>query len=231
MTEKDFVCISCGCEQLKVASENRLICTSCGVVHEFTETGNLSIVEGICPECGYTNDCGNRFCGKCGYSLFRTCPECDTQFQWFIAFCPGCGANYRKSMTHLKKIQAERAAAGKELSDIQTEEERRIEEKLRVEEEVAQKMDRWAVTKRKFTRRIVILMLPAFLLLFSAIGLYLQFYLPSLMRAVVEWSFLVSLVLFLPCTIYAITKTRRLLTGEKILKRRFSAFRRNRPKE
>ena len=45
-----------------------------------------------CPNCGFDNPPGNRFCGKCGNMVSKTCPACGTQNPVQFDFCGNCGA-------------------------------------------------------------------------------------------------------------------------------------------
>ena len=52
--------------------------------------------KGRCPNCGYKNDEGIKFCQKCGQSLAaeapKTCIACGAQLALGIRFCGECGA-------------------------------------------------------------------------------------------------------------------------------------------
>jgi membrane protease subunit (stomatin/prohibitin family) len=44
-----------------------------------------------CPQCGYANPPGARFCTNCGYMLGRRCPQCNSVNQPGARFCMNCG--------------------------------------------------------------------------------------------------------------------------------------------
>ena len=50
----------------------------------------------ICPKCG--NEVGNyeRFCTKCGSSLYIECPKCGTRLDKSAEFCSNCGAKCKR---------------------------------------------------------------------------------------------------------------------------------------
>ena len=128
-------------------------------------------------------------------------------------------------MAHHEKIRLEKVAAEKAEIIGREEAQEHADEINTGEEDIRQKMERWAQIRRKFARKIIVLMFPAFLLLVSAFAYYMQAYLPLFLLPVIKWALLVSLVLFLPCTVYAVVKARRLLLGDRILKNRYRSFR------
>ncbi|TMK29793.1 MAG: hypothetical protein E6G61_08700, partial [Actinobacteria bacterium] len=44
-----------------------------------------------CPECGFDNPEGFRFCGSCGASFGQTCPFCGADVPQGFRFCGSCG--------------------------------------------------------------------------------------------------------------------------------------------
>ena len=44
-----------------------------------------------CPQCGFDNPIGARFCGRCGAKLGNLCPSCGTSNPEGFAFCGTCG--------------------------------------------------------------------------------------------------------------------------------------------
>ncbi len=44
-----------------------------------------------CPNCGFENPEGFRFCGSCGVSLVQTCPKCGAEAPPGMRFCGSCG--------------------------------------------------------------------------------------------------------------------------------------------
>jgi uncharacterized membrane protein YvbJ len=46
-----------------------------------------------CPECGFDNKEGSKFCGQCGASLIRYCPQCGGEIPSGASSCEHCGAN------------------------------------------------------------------------------------------------------------------------------------------
>jgi ribosomal protein S27AE len=225
MEDRDLVCPGCGCTQLEGVTENRFRCESCGATNSFDSSGELQIIEEICPSCGFLNEEQSRFCGKCGTPFFRECPDCGGAVRWFNSFCPDCGADYAKRMVHHEKIRLEKAAAEKARIIEREEAQEQADVISTGEEDIRQKMERWAQTRRKFAKRIIVLMVPAFLLLVSAFAFYMQAYLPLFLLPFIKWALLVSLALFLPCTVHAIVKARRLLLGDRILKNKYRSFR------
>ena len=47
----------------------------------------------ICPECGFENPEGMKFCGKCGTVLVKTCPSCAFTSPPELNFCGSCGTD------------------------------------------------------------------------------------------------------------------------------------------
>jgi uncharacterized OB-fold protein len=45
-----------------------------------------------CPQCGYVNPPGAKFCINCGYMLGRRCPQCGSVNPPEAKFCMNCGA-------------------------------------------------------------------------------------------------------------------------------------------
>lgn len=45
-----------------------------------------------CPQCGFDNPAGTKFCGQCGTKLGTACPSCGTLNPEGFAFCGTCGA-------------------------------------------------------------------------------------------------------------------------------------------
>ncbi len=45
-----------------------------------------------CPECGYENATGQKFCGECGAGLASRCPRCGTVIPLGQKFCGECGS-------------------------------------------------------------------------------------------------------------------------------------------
>jgi len=225
MEDMDLVCPGCGCTRLEGVTENRFRCESCGAVQSVDQSGTLQIIEEICPSCGFLNEERVRYCGKCGTPFFRECPDCGGAVRWFNNFCPDCGADYTKRTAHHEKIRLEKAAAEKVRITEREEAQEQADVISTGEEDIRQKMEKWAQTRRKFAKRIIVLMVPAFLLLVSAFAFYMQAYLPLFLLPFIKWALLVSLVLFLPCTVHAVVKTRRLLLGDRILKNKYRSFR------
>ena len=40
-----------------------------------------------CPNCGFENEAGRKFCGECGSGLARPCPSCGTPNAPSMKFC------------------------------------------------------------------------------------------------------------------------------------------------
>ena len=45
-----------------------------------------------CPQCGFENAAGRKFCGGCGAPLARTCPSCGAANEPDVRFCGECGS-------------------------------------------------------------------------------------------------------------------------------------------
>ncbi len=45
-----------------------------------------------CPNCGFENEAGRKFCGECGSALARPCPSCGTPNAPGMKFCGECGS-------------------------------------------------------------------------------------------------------------------------------------------
>jgi len=48
-------------------------------------------MEWVCPKCGFDNEKGSSFCGKCGGSLKKSCLKCKAEIRWDLVYCPECG--------------------------------------------------------------------------------------------------------------------------------------------
>src|SRR3972149_572097 len=46
-----------------------------------------------CPQCGFDNPGGTKFCGQCGTKLGTACRSCGTVNPEGFAFCGTCGAS------------------------------------------------------------------------------------------------------------------------------------------
>ncbi|MGB9704530.1 MAG: zinc-ribbon domain-containing protein, partial [Pyrobaculum sp.] len=46
----------------------------------------------VCPQCGYVNPPGAKFCINCGYMLGKKCPQCGFVNPPDAKFCMNCGA-------------------------------------------------------------------------------------------------------------------------------------------
>ncbi|MDP9340741.1 MAG: zinc-ribbon domain-containing protein, partial [Actinomycetota bacterium] len=45
-----------------------------------------------CPNCGFENEAGRKFCGECGSALARLCPSCGAPNAPSMKFCGQCGS-------------------------------------------------------------------------------------------------------------------------------------------
>jgi class 3 adenylate cyclase len=61
-----------------------------------------------CHDCGHENAPGQRFCGACGHSLFRTCAACGEENPPSFNFCGGCGHPLAPSARAVAALEGER---------------------------------------------------------------------------------------------------------------------------
>ncbi len=57
----------------------------------------------ICGYCGQENTSTRSFCGRCGQSLWETCPECRTPYRHGEKFCGNCGTDLERLFSERRK--------------------------------------------------------------------------------------------------------------------------------
>lgn len=83
-------CPQCGAQ----LESNRTLCEHCGTNVRLSDDKQQFVGLGIaCPECGTTNQFGDKHCGGCGYSLISVCPipSCHEENNVWRKFCRKCG--------------------------------------------------------------------------------------------------------------------------------------------
>ena len=69
----------------------------------------MSNETGKCPNCGSPIKDDDKFCGKCGFNLFKKCYRCGKEISVSNRFCPHCGTdNSIESITNIKKEKSEK---------------------------------------------------------------------------------------------------------------------------
>lgn len=73
-----------------------IICPNCGFKNpsgqKFCGSCGQSLQPGImCPKCGKINPVGQSFCGECGTKLVKICPKCGNENDLSQKFCGECG--------------------------------------------------------------------------------------------------------------------------------------------
>jgi class 3 adenylate cyclase len=63
-----------------------------------------------CPQCGFENAAGRKFCGGCGAPLARTCPSCGAANEPGMRFCGECGSALAEDAAPPPAPTAERGA-------------------------------------------------------------------------------------------------------------------------
>lgn len=90
-----ITCPRCGGPDLTEITWNRRRCNHCGTESVLSEDRTrLELIGSECAECGFNNDRGATYCGKCGAALAKICPKCLSEMRLDLAFCPKCGCDY-----------------------------------------------------------------------------------------------------------------------------------------
>ncbi len=89
-------CPSCGSPELTKVNFEDYKCENCGTKSKLSEDQkSLIIQQGYsCPNCGFINESGTSFCGKCGEKLTKVCEQCGEAVRTELDFCPKCGGKY-----------------------------------------------------------------------------------------------------------------------------------------
>lgn len=100
-------CPSCGSPELTKLNYQEYKCESCGTKSKLSEDQkSLIIQQGYsCSNCGFVNESGTSFCGKCGKNLTKFCESCGEAVRTELDFCPKCGSkSFYESITGLVDV-------------------------------------------------------------------------------------------------------------------------------
>jgi hypothetical protein len=85
-------CPACGSPDLLQLNEKEYSCKNCDTKSRISENNNYLVMIGNnCPECGFRNEPGDRFCGNCGQKLVKYCVNCGAEVLFDRKFCSNCG--------------------------------------------------------------------------------------------------------------------------------------------
>ena len=152
---ESITCPLCGATEFEEIGEDRFRCNYCGAtsIQSKQLNGKLTILEWVCPKCGFDNEKGTAFCGECGTDLTQKCLSCLEKIRWDRKFCPKCGANIKeKEAAH--KLELERKVAEakrnnealsleKKKREQQEKEQRQAREKREKAKQELKKKNRW----------------------------------------------------------------------------------------
>lgn len=90
-------CPGCGGSDLERVADREYVCEHCRTRAVLSSDARVLVLAGSrCPECGFLNDAGARFCGKCGSSLTKQCPSCSADVSLELRFCSDCGHDFTR---------------------------------------------------------------------------------------------------------------------------------------
>ena len=119
MKATQLKCPSCGSTDLEKLKWNEYRCTHCNSTLRLdSEQKRLELTSWACPECGFGNAVGQRFCSQCGTKLTKPCPRCRTENYLDVRYCGSCGFAFklRKAYSHL---EAKLASLRQRLAQLQ----------------------------------------------------------------------------------------------------------------
>ena len=137
MEATQLKCPSCGSTDLEKLKWNEYRCSHCGSGLRLDSEGKrLELAVWACPECGFGNAVGQRFCSQCGTKLTKACPRCRIENYLDVQYCGSCGfafklwkaysqlegrlASLRQWLAQLQAHQAARRAAQRRESESST---------------------------------------------------------------------------------------------------------------
>ncbi|MGA9347327.1 MAG: zinc ribbon domain-containing protein [Anaerolineae bacterium] len=95
MKTTQLKCPACGSTDLEKLRWNEYRCSHCESGLKLDSEGkNLELVGWACPECGFGNSVGQRFCSQCGTNLSKHCPLCRTENHFNVRYCGSCGFGF-----------------------------------------------------------------------------------------------------------------------------------------
>ena len=106
--QADPICPNCGSDRMTETDYLQYRCTSCGARSaHIGGSSDLSILQWICPKCGYENPRGVMCCMGCGVNLTKPCFHCGATLRWHLRRCPACRAVFREGEKVLFHRRAE----------------------------------------------------------------------------------------------------------------------------
>ena len=85
-------CPVCGGAELEKLRWNEFRCSYCGSTLRLdSERKRIELAGWVCPECGFKNPMGQRFCSQCGTKLTKACPRCRAENYLDVRYCGSCG--------------------------------------------------------------------------------------------------------------------------------------------
>jgi len=119
MEATQLKCPSCGSTDLEKLKWNEYRCTHCGSLLKLdSERERLELAVWACPECGFGNAVGQRFCSQCGTKLTKTCPRCRTDNYLDVRYCGSCGFAFRLQKVY-SHLEAKLASLRQRLAQLQ----------------------------------------------------------------------------------------------------------------
>ncbi len=97
---EEMKCPSCGSPDIINIGGKKYQCRNCFTKSHLSNDNTYLVISGIpCPDCEFSNQIDDKFCGNCGNKLIKYCEGCGAETLLDRNFCSNCGNNKFTSET------------------------------------------------------------------------------------------------------------------------------------